>query len=35
METRAPYTLIGLFVVAAIGAVFGFVYWINNTGGLG
>jgi len=35
METRAPYALIGLFVVAAIGAVFGFVYWINNTGGLG
>ena len=35
METRAPYALIGLFVVAAIGAVFGFVYWLNNTGGLG
>lgn len=34
METRAPYALIGLFVLAAIGAVFGFVYWINNTGGL-
>jgi phospholipid/cholesterol/gamma-HCH transport system substrate-binding protein len=33
METRAPYTLIGLFVVAAIGAVFGFVYWLNNAGG--
>jgi phospholipid/cholesterol/gamma-HCH transport system substrate-binding protein len=35
METRAPYALIGLFVLAAIGAVFGFVYWLNNTAGLG
>jgi phospholipid/cholesterol/gamma-HCH transport system substrate-binding protein len=35
METRAPYALIGFFVLAAIGAVFGFVYWLNNTGGLG
>jgi phospholipid/cholesterol/gamma-HCH transport system substrate-binding protein len=35
METRAPYALIGLFVLAAIGAVFGFVYWMQNTGGLG
>lgn len=35
METRAPYAVIGLFVLAAIGAVFGFVYWLNNTGGLG
>jgi len=35
METRAPYALIGLFVVAAIGAVFGFVYWVTNTAGLG
>lgn len=35
METRAPYALIGLFVLAAIGAVLGFVYWLNNTGGLG
>ena len=34
MEIRAPYALIGLFVLAAIGAVFGFVYWLNNTGGL-
>ncbi len=34
METRAPLALIGLFVLAAIGAVFGFVYWLNNTGGL-
>ena len=35
METRAPYALIGLFVLAAIAAVFGFVYWLHNTGGLG
>ena len=35
METRAPLALIGLFVLAAIGAVFGFVYWLNSTGGLG
>ncbi len=35
METRAPYALIGLFMLAAIGAVFGFVYWLHNTGGLG
>lgn len=35
METRAPYAVIGLFVLAAIGAAFGFVYWLNNTGGLG
>jgi phospholipid/cholesterol/gamma-HCH transport system substrate-binding protein len=34
METRAPYALIGLFMLAAIGAVFGFVYWLNNTSGL-
>jgi phospholipid/cholesterol/gamma-HCH transport system substrate-binding protein len=34
METRAPYALVGFFVVAAIGAIFGFVYWLNNTGGL-
>jgi phospholipid/cholesterol/gamma-HCH transport system substrate-binding protein len=35
METRAPYALIGAFVIAIIGAVFGFVYWLHNTGGLG
>jgi phospholipid/cholesterol/gamma-HCH transport system substrate-binding protein len=34
METRAPYALIGLFVLAAIGAVLAFVYWLNNTSGL-
>ena len=35
METRAPFVTIGAFVLAAIVAVFGFVYWLNNTGGLG
>jgi len=35
METRAPYALIGAFVLVVIAAVFGFVYWLNNTGGLG
>ena len=35
METRAPYAMIGLFVLAIIGGVFGFVYWLHNTGGLG
>ena len=34
METRAPYALIGLFVMAVIGAAFGFVYWLHNSGGL-
>jgi len=35
METRAPFIIIGAFVLAAIGAVFGFVYWLNNAAGLG
>src|SRR5262249_23179602 len=35
METRAPFIVIGAFVLAAIAAVFGFVYWLNNTTGLG
>lgn len=35
METRAPYIIVGGFVLAAIAAVFGFVYWLNNTGGIG
>src|ERR1700693_5691843 len=35
MEIRAPYAFIGLFVLTAIVAVFGFVYWLHNTGGLG
>jgi phospholipid/cholesterol/gamma-HCH transport system substrate-binding protein len=35
METRAPFVVVGAFVLAAIMAVFGFVYWLHNTGGLG
>jgi phospholipid/cholesterol/gamma-HCH transport system substrate-binding protein len=35
METRAPYTLIGAFLLAVILGLFGFIYWIQNTGGLG
>jgi phospholipid/cholesterol/gamma-HCH transport system substrate-binding protein len=35
METRAPYIIVGGFVLAAIAAVFGFAYWLNNAGGIG
>jgi phospholipid/cholesterol/gamma-HCH transport system substrate-binding protein len=35
METRAPFVLIGAFVLAAACAMFGFVFWLNNVGGLG
>ncbi len=35
METRAPYVIVGAFVLAAIAAVCGFVYWLNNAGGIG
>ena len=35
METRAPYVIVGAFVLAAVVAVFGFVYWLNNAGGIG
>jgi phospholipid/cholesterol/gamma-HCH transport system substrate-binding protein len=35
METRAPFVLVGAFVLAAIVAVFGFVFWLHNTSGLG
>lgn len=35
METRAPYITVGAFLLSAIAAVFGFVYWINNAGGIG
>ncbi len=35
METRAPYVVVGAFVLAAIAAAFGFIYWLHNTGGLG
>lgn len=35
MEIRARYILIGSFTLAVILALFSFVYWIKNTGGLG
>ena len=35
METRAPFAVVGAFVLAAIVAVFGFVYWLHNSAGLG
>jgi phospholipid/cholesterol/gamma-HCH transport system substrate-binding protein len=35
METRAPFVIVGAFVVAAIMAVFGFVYWLHNSAGIG
>jgi phospholipid/cholesterol/gamma-HCH transport system substrate-binding protein len=35
METRAPFIIVGAFVLAAIAAVFGFVYWLHNTAGSG
>jgi phospholipid/cholesterol/gamma-HCH transport system substrate-binding protein len=35
METRAPFVVVGAFVLAAIAAVFSFVYWLQNAGGLG
>src|ERR1700747_2202124 len=35
METRAPFVSVGAFVLAAIVALFGFVYWLNNAGGIG
>jgi phospholipid/cholesterol/gamma-HCH transport system substrate-binding protein len=35
METRAPTIIVGAFVLAGIVAVFGFVYWLKNAGGIG
>ncbi len=35
METRANYTVIGLFTLAVVFGVFGFIYWIQNVGGAG
>jgi phospholipid/cholesterol/gamma-HCH transport system substrate-binding protein len=35
METRANYAVIGLFTLAIVTAVFGFVYWFENLGGSG
>ena len=35
METRANYFLIGVFTLAVVAGVFGFVYWFQNIGGTG
>jgi phospholipid/cholesterol/gamma-HCH transport system substrate-binding protein len=35
METRANFVLIGLFALAVVAGVFGFVYWFENIGGTG
>ena len=35
METRAPFVIVGAFVIAAIAAAFGFVYWLHNSAGIG
>ncbi|VIO72903.1 hypothetical protein CI1B_45520 [Bradyrhizobium ivorense] len=35
MEIRGPYIVVGAFVLSAIVAVFGFIYWLNNVGGIG
>lgn len=35
METRANYTLIGVFTLAVVVGVFGFVYWFQSFGGTG
>jgi phospholipid/cholesterol/gamma-HCH transport system substrate-binding protein len=35
METRANYVLIGIFTLAVVVGVFGFVYWFQNIGGTG
>ena len=35
METRARYLLVGAFLLAAICAGFGFVYWLNNATSFG
>src|SRR6218665_4074009 len=35
METRAPFVIVGAFVLAVIVGVCGFVYWLNNAGAVG
>ena len=35
METRANYVLIGVFTLAVIAGVFGFIYWFQSIGGTG
>ena len=32
METKANYTLVGIFTIAVVAAVFGFVYWSQHIG---
>jgi phospholipid/cholesterol/gamma-HCH transport system substrate-binding protein len=33
METKANYTLVGMFTLAVVAAIFGFVYWSQHIGG--
>jgi phospholipid/cholesterol/gamma-HCH transport system substrate-binding protein len=33
METRANYVVIGLFTLAVVFSVFGFIYWFQSIGG--
>ena len=35
METKANYIVTGAFTLAVIFGVFGFVYWVQNSGGSG
>lgn len=35
MEFKARYELIGMFALAVIAGVFGFIYWLNNAGAYG
>ncbi|MDB5549465.1 MAG: Mammalian cell entry related [Tardiphaga sp.] len=35
METRAPFIIVGAFVLAALAAAFGFVFWLHNSSGTG
>src|ERR1044072_4687361 len=35
METRAPFVVVGAFVLAAIAGAVGFVYWLTTSGALG
>ena len=35
METRAPFIVVGAFVLASIAAAFGFVFWLHNSAGSG
>jgi phospholipid/cholesterol/gamma-HCH transport system substrate-binding protein len=35
METRAPFIVVGAFVLAAIATAFGFVFWLHNSAGSG